>query len=95
MQPRVLRTHDDVVLRNEALLERLGLGVHHHLAARQPLAHVVVRVSLHLGRIAKTMRNRAEKRVGCGQVTRDNEDTGNNQKKSCPRALRVHPFLQS
>lgn len=47
-QLSTLRTHDDVVLRDKALLERLCRGVHHHLAARQPLAHVVVRVSLHL-----------------------------------------------
>lgn len=41
-------TDDDVVLRDEALLERLGLGVHHHLPARKTLADVVVSVSLHL-----------------------------------------------
>lgn len=41
-------TDDHVLFRNEALLQRLGLGVHYYLAARKTLAHVVVRVSLHL-----------------------------------------------
>lgn len=61
-----VRTDDDVVLRNEPLLQRFCLGVHHHLSAREALADVVVRVSLHLARKHETVHNNRGGREGKG-----------------------------